>query len=52
MLITVQLSWTAGGQQELRTQVHVAGEGKSWNFSHENLTYEKGVLGLSDLKIK
>lgn len=52
VLIIVQLSWTAGGQEELRAQVHVDGEGKSWNFSHENLVYQKGVFGLSDLKIK
>lgn len=52
MLIIGQLSWRAGGQEELRTQVHVDGEGKSWNFSHKDLAYEKGVLGLSDLKIK
>lgn len=52
VLIIGQLSWTAGGQEELRTQVPVDGGGKSWNFSHEDLAYEKGVLGLSDLKIK
>ena len=53
MLIVVQLSWTAGGQEELRTQGHADGEAKSWNFSQMRTLREKGACaGLSDLKIE
>lgn len=50
--MTVQLSRSAGRQEELGTQVPADGEGASRHLSNESPAYHKRVcLGLSDLKI-